>query len=457
MYSLNSNLSMASQALNADTGALSVINNNLANANTQGYSRETVSLSAEALTGSGQSQVNGVSFGGFASVRNQVLQININQKTSELGSLETQSAAWSQIENAFSGTPGDLGSSLSNFFSAVSSLSTAPTDPATRQAAFSSASQLVATFHQAASVLTEAQATANGTLSGTVDKINELSSHIAQLDTQLATTRGSGENGGPIQDQRDMLTTQLAQLVGISSTSTSSTPSLATANGSPLVIDGTAYSLQIATGSDGQVRVLDGQGQDITASLTGGSLGGALTMRDQSIPNASLMLNSLASDFASAMNAAQSSGYDQAGNPGQAMFYVPPSGISAAQGLTLSLLSPAGLAVSSDGSAGSTGNLKNLLNVSTQALSSGQSPSNTYAALTQSIGIASATVSSSASATSSALKQLTTQQASESGVSVDEETTNLLRFQQAYSAAAEVITTLNSLFSIVLNMNTVTG
>ena len=457
MYSLTGNLSLASQALNADTGALSIINNNLANANTQGYSRETVDLSAEALVGTGQSEVNGVSFGGFTSVRDQVLQIGINQKTSDLGSWNAQSAAWSQIESAFSGSAGDLGSSLSDFFSAFSSLATAPDDAATRQTAFSAAAQLVSAFHQAASVLSGAQASADASISGAVGQINQLSSQIATLDNQLTTMQAAGQDGGSVADQRDQLTTQLAQLVGISSTNTSSTPSLSIGDGSPLVIGGSAYSLHTTEGPDGQTHVIDAQGEDLTAQISGGSLGGVLTMRDQSIPKESQVLDTLAGGFAAAVNTVQSQGYDQNGNAGQPMFSVPAAGNSVAMGLSLSLADPSGLAISSDGSPGSSGNLANLLAIRKQALPSGQTPLDTYAGLTQSIGSASAAVSASANATSGALKQLTTQQASESGVSIDEETTNLLRFQQAYSAAAEVITTINSLFSIVLNMNTVTA
>ena len=72
--------------------------------------------------------------------------------------------------------------------------------------------------------------------------------------------------------------------------------------------------------------------------------------------------------------------------------------------------------------------------------------------LTQTIGDMSSTTSSQLDASNAALTQLTTAQSKESGVSVDEETTNLLRYQQAYSAAAQVISTINNLFSVVLNM-----
>lgn len=455
MFGLTANLSMATSALEADSGALTVTNNNIANANTPGYARQLVNLSAAALAGNGVNQDNGVSFNGFTSVRDQLLQIGINQKTSVTSSLTIQSASWAQIESAFSSTGSGVGSALSTFFSGLSGLSTAPQDPATCQTAFSAASQLVDAFHQAASTLSNAGADANASLSGTVAQINQVSAQIAALNAQLASSATSGQDGGVAQNQVDHLTTQLAQLTGCQSTATTSTPTLSTSDGSPLVIGTTAYALQVTQGPDGTNHVLNAEGEDITGDLIGGSLGGALVMRDQSVPQLSSKLDQLASQFATAMNAAQSHGYGSNGNPGQAMFTLPTGGSSAAMGIGLALSDPSGIAVSSDGSAGSSGNLANLLAVQTDALPSGQSPSNTYAGFVQSVGLSSANVTSGLNATNASLQQLQSQQSAESGVSIDEETTNLLRYQQAYSAAAQVINTVNNLFSVVLNMSAV--
>ena len=457
MYSLTSNLSMATQALEADDGALAITNNNISNVNTPGYSRELVNLSSSAETSQGTSQDNGVSFGGYTSVRDEVLQIGIDQKTADSSSLSTQSASWSQIEGDFSGTGDDLGSAMSTFFSDLSALSTDPGSAATQQTALSAAGQLADAFNQAASTLSTAQSSANANVTGTVAQINQLSTQIAALNGQLATLQASGQDGGSVEDQRDELTTQLAQLVGVSSTSTSTSPTLTTTDGSPLVIGNTAYALQVTQGGDGTAQVLNSQGQNITGDLTGGSLGGDITMRDQSIPQVSSTLDQLATQFANAINSAQAQGYDQSGNAGEPMFTLPADGSSAAAGISLALTNPASIATSSDGSAGSSGNLANLLAVQTDDLPSGQTPSDAYAGLTESIGSSSAAVTSNLTATTAALTQLTTQQGSESGVSVDEETTNLLRYQQAYSASAQVITTVNDLFSVLMNMNTVTS
>ena len=131
------------------------------------------------------------------------------------------------------------------------------------------------------------------------------------------------------------------------------------------------------------------------------------------------------------------------------------SGTNASAGIHVALSSPSGIAASSDGSSGSSGNLTNLLAVQTNALPGGQTPTDTYASLTTSIGTAASNVSTSLTATKLSLQQLTSQQSATSGVSVDEESTNLIRYQQAYSAAANVISTINSLFTVVMNMDTV--
>lgn len=180
-------------------------------------------------------------------------------------------------------------------------------------------------------------------------------------------------------------------------------------------------------------------------------------MRDTEIPQISASLSSLASQFATAMNAAQVKGYNASGNAGTALFSLPADGTNAAAGIALAQTDGSALALSSDQDVGDSGNISNFLAIQADPLSGGETPTDTYASLVQNVGSASAGVSSSLTASNAALTQLTTQQASESGVSIDEETTNLLRFQQAYTAAAKVVSTINDLYSTLMNMGVVTG
>ena len=452
MIGLGSSLSIATEALGAQTAALEVANNNIANANTPGYSRQVVSLSSAASVQNGTTVDEGVSYQGFTSVRDAVLGMAINAATSDQGSLTAQNTLLTQINSAFSGTTTGIGASLSALFSDLSALSTNPSDSSARQTVLSDANALVNSFHQGAAALSNAASAANRQVSSAVAQVNGLSQQIAALNGQIATAEANGGDGGALTDQRDELTFQMAQLVGISTTQTSGTPTLTTTNGSPLVIGDRAYQLQVTTTPDGTAHVLDGQGNDITDKLSGGTIGGAITARDTTLPALSQQLDTLASQFASAMNNAQAAGYDLNGNPGVAMFTVPATGSEAA-GITVALTTGSQIAASSDGLAGSSGNIKALLAVQSTNLPSGANPTDSYASLVGNVGFAGSQVSSALAATTSSVQQLTSQKDSESGVSIDEETANLIRYQQAYSASARVISTINDIYTILMNLS----
>lgn len=392
MIGLNGTLSIATEALGAQTAGLEVANNNIANANTPGYSRQVVSLSSAASVQNGTSVDEGVSYNGFTSVRDSVLNLAINSSTSKQGSLTAQNTLLAQVNSAFSGTTSGVGASLSTLFSDLSALSTDPSDPSARQTVLGDAGQLVSDFHQGAAALSDAGSAANQQVSGTVSEINGLTQQIANLNSQLASASADNQDGGALEDQRDALTTQLAQLVGVNSIQTQDNPTLTTTNGSPLVIGDTSYPLQVTTGSDGVAHVLDVQGNDITSSLSGGTLGGAIATRDTTLSALSAQLNSLAAQFATAMNNAQSTGFDLNGNTGPAMFSVP-SAASAAAGISLALTDGSQIAISSDGSPDSSGNLQAFSSVQSNALPGGDTPTEEYASLVANVGSAGSQVS----------------------------------------------------------------
>jgi len=198
------------------------------------------------------------------------------------------------------------------------------------------------------------------------------------------------------------------------------------------------------------------QGTDITSSLTGGQLGGLLTVRDQTIPNMLSDLDGLASGLATNFNTAHQMGYDLNGNQGQ-NFFASVSGTGAAANFQVAITDPNAIAASSDKSPGSDGNLTNLLAVQNQALASGESPSDDYSNLVFNVGNWSSQAQAQATATQTSLQQLNNQRDSVSGVSIDEETADLIRFQNAYQAAARVISTVNDLTQDLFNITTTTG
>jgi flagellar hook-associated protein 1 len=453
MGGLTTSLYTGIDALNATQAALDATSNNIANANTPGYTEEVAQFSenAQNLSG-GMVSGGGVTLSGIESVRDELLNLQIQQQTSLQSSADTESSSLQSVQTLFSSTGEDIASTLSSFSSSLAELSASPTNSSAQESVLTAGKNLAQSFNTVANGLTSAQTDADQQVTQAVGQINSLTQQIAALNAQLTPTVESQQNGGTIEDQRDELVQQLSTLTGISVTQSSNGEVITTGNGTPLVMGGQSYSLQTTTGSNGFQQVLDSNGNNITSSIQGGQLGGAIQVRDQIIPGFLNSLNTLASQFASAFNNAQEQGFDSSGNAGQAFFSVPASTSGAAAGITVALTSGSQIAVSSDGSAGSNGNVANLSAALTSNLPSGQSAASAYSNLVYQVGNAASTASAQSTAVGQNILQLTNQQSSASGVSIDEETTNLIRYQTAYEAAARIVSTVQALSTVTLDM-----
>jgi flagellar hook-associated protein 1 FlgK len=459
MGGINTSLSIALQALDATQGALDATSNNIANANTPGYTREVAQFSENAETVSGSDvSGGGVTLDGLQSVRDELLNLQIQQQTSLQGSADAQSSTLQQIQSYFTtASGGDIASALSSFSTNLSQLSADPTSSAAQQGVISSGQDLANSFNNTASGLISAQSDANGQVTQTVAQINSLTTQIAQLNGQLSQSATTANNGGTVEDQRDELVQQLSALTGISITQNSDGETITTGNGTPLVMGNQSFTLQTTTGTDGMQQVLDSNGNNITTSIQGGTLGGAIEVRDQTIPDMLTQLNTLASQFATAFNAAQAQGFDSNGNAGQNFFSVPTNPADAASGISVAISDPSLVAISSDGSAGSNGNIANLSAALTNALPSGQTAAAAYSNLVFQVGNTASNASAQSTAIGLNLQQLTNQQGSVSAVDTNQEATNLLLYQTAYEAAARIVSTIQQLGTVTLNMGTTGG
>ena len=453
MGGLNAALSVATGALSAQEAAIEVANNNIANANTPGYNREIVDLSAAGSTDSqGVSIGDGVLVNGVTTVRDQLLDERIQQQTSVQAAAASQSGVLAAVEPFFSTSSSNVGTALSSFFTSVSALSSAPSNQADRQTVISNAENLVDEFHSTSSALTSVQVGLNTQVNGDVTQINTLASQIASLNGQISQAVGQQDGAETLIDQRAQAEQQLAGLTQISITTSSAGDTITTGTGTALAAGAQSFPLSTITGSDGLTQVVDSTGTTITGELTGGDLGGLLTARDSQIPNYVSQLDSLAGGFIASFNTAQASGYDLAGSVGTKLF----TGTSASS-IALATTDGSAIAASSDGTDGSNGNVQALAGVQSQALPTGESPTDTFASLVNAVGNDASQASTQSTAVQASLTQLTNQQSATSGVSIDEESSNLIRFQQAYEAAAEVITTIRSLFDTTMDMVSSTG
>src|ERR1017187_3723574 len=200
MGTISSAFSLITQALEADQSALSIVANNVANANTAGYTRETANFSEnQPITIGGVSYGAGVTETGATSVRDNVLQKRLMQQQqlssasgSRLTALNTVQALFTPASGAAGSTAGEIGTDISTFFSSLSSLEGNPTSNPLRQQVLSSAATLAGDVTNAAASLTAQRSALDQDASAVTSQVNALTSAIAGLNKQIQSTSGPG-------------------------------------------------------------------------------------------------------------------------------------------------------------------------------------------------------------------------------------------------------------------------
>ncbi len=313
-----------SGALDADQSALSIVANNVANANTPGYTEEIPTWREnEPLQINGASRGDGASETGATSLRDKVLAERLNQQQqlasasgTRLTALDSVQALFTPDSGSASATAGDIGSDITSFFSSFSKLEANPTNNALRQGVLSAASTLAGDVSNAAASLNQQRSALDQEAGGVPSQVNALTGAIAQLNQQIQTT-SPGADAGTLEDQRQQDLSKLSQLIGINQIATENNGlAITTTSGQLLVSEGS--SDQMTAGTVGGVTDFFVGTLDVTSQLAGGGgqLGGYLTARDQDIPGVLSSLDQLAYSVSTQVNALNSGGIDLNGVSG---------------------------------------------------------------------------------------------------------------------------------------------
>jgi flagellar hook-associated protein 1 FlgK len=392
------------------------------------------------------------------SIRDPLLDASVQQETQQQSASQEIVTAMQPVQTLFVSGNGGVSDEMSAFFNDLQELSTSPTDPTLRATVLSDAGNLASAFQTTATQLTGTQQSLDLGVTQSVSQINQLTTQLAQVNGQLITAQGSGQNANNLQDQQQNLLSQLSSLIGFSVTQSSEGQTISTANGTPLVVGSQSFALSTATNSStGFQDVISAQGQDITSQISTGQLGGLIQARDVQVAGVLSSLNTLASSFASAINTVNENGYDLTGTQGTAMFSVTP-GNGAAASMSVAMTSASQIAASSSATAsGDNSNLLAMINVGTQPLVNSQTPTQLLSGIVYQVGNDVSQAQSDSAAGSLMLTQLQDEQGSVEGVSTDEEASNLLTYQQAYQAAARVVTVVDDLTLVALNLGVETS
>ncbi len=456
-------LELGRNALQVNQLCIQVTGHNLANVNTEGYTKQEVQLEEIYYQQSLYGEVGlGVNDAGIEAYRNKYVLRRIIEESQVFGYQEMHKQGLEQIESITSPEYESLSEEMGDFFASFQALSADPTNIALRQDVLASGTKMAEEFHTAYNQIQDFQVGLNELVDSQVEEINQLTARIAELNQEVFQTSAvpNGNSSDPI-DLRNKAVNDLAELIGINVVEdTNSVLHIQTESGGVLV-SGNEHNNLVATpdavtGWDDVV--LDGT--DITASIKGGKLGGMLTLRDVDIPDILNDFDVMAATMISQVNAVHSAGYDLNNVNGTNFFqpFVSPGPgpyTGAARAITVAISDPEGVAASS--AANEPGNNVNALALvaleDTSFAALGGKTFNQYWDISSTdLAVKAQEAAGDLEATNATLTALKNERDSESGVSLDEEGSNLIRFQSSYEAMARYITVIDELLQQLLQI-----
>jgi flagellar hook-associated protein 1 FlgK len=466
MGTINAAFSITAQALDADQSALNVVANNVASANTPGYTTENPDWRQNAPIG-----INGVLIGqgatetGSTSQRDRVLEERIDQQQQlasasgvRLTALNTIQALFTPDSGSSSASAGDIGGDITNLFDSFGSLEANPTNNALRQNVLSTAQTLAGDISNAAASLNAQRSALDQEAAGVASQVNSLTSALAQLNTEIQSGSPHGD-AGPLEDQRQQDLSQLSQLIGVNQITTENNGlSITTASGQLLVSEGRSF--QLTTGQVNGVTDFFVNGADVTSGLEqgGGQLGGYLTARDTDIPNTLNSLDQLAYGISTAVNGLNNTGVDLNGVSGTAaaplnIFNQPTQVAGSAAAMTVVMTDPNQIAAAGAGSGtGDNSNTVALAGLASQTIVNGQTPTDFYSNFVTQLGSTYSQVQTENTAQNASVTQLQTQSDALSAVNLNDQASDMTVLERSYQAAAQVFTTLNTIMASALNL-----
>ena len=427
-------LQTALSGLLAGQEAIDVAAQNITNASTPGYSRERAVMQADgslvidssATAGRPAQLGTGVSVSTITRVRNSYLDAQYRAQNAALGAAQARSGELQQVQSAFD-EPSDTGLSaqLSAFWSAWSELSGAPSSEAAREAVVSAGGQLAGSLNELSaqiSTIAEQAQEQYAALTGPNGEVQDDATQIALLNQQIAAAEESGREPNELLDSRDELLDQLSGLAQIAVTEN--------ADGTDTVGFG-----------DASQPLVQGASVDWPQTLTaaaGGQLGALLGL---SAPTGTLAgyqaaLDEVASELSSSVNALQPT----------TPFFTGTSAASIAVGAT-----PAQIQTAAGGEAGG-----NELALSIAALRGGGADQS-YGALIERIGSDAQSAEDDETTAQAVTGALEDERQSVSGVSLDEEMSNLVSLQHGYEASARALTTMDEMLETLIEHTGTTG
>ena len=534
---------VGSSALNSMQRAIATTGHNIANVNTEGYSRQEVLLGTRTPEKVGLVEIGtGVEVSNIRRAHDHFLMTDVQSRSSSNGYFQLYAKTAQNVDGLLADPSTGIAPAIDKFFAAMEAVAANPSSAPERQVLLSEAEMLTQRFNYVDTRLSEFAGELNTRMTNMTEDINALAIDIAQLNESIVSL-SSSSRGTPndLLDRRDQAITDLSKLIGVqTATQEDGSVNVQIGKGQRLVIGNNAEQLRIVlpAAQDGPsqlfLSVPSGAESEVTSKLTGGELGGVLDAGAKLINKARREVGLLAVGISETFNRQHSQGSDLNGDQGEAfflnlgatvtgsrdnsglltvtanitqeqnltgdgysiryeeagirltnrssgesqiidagvlelpglsvtipeqvqgvggdIFFIEPT-LGAASSMGVALSDSSKIAAANFGSAiGDNRNMLSLIELrDAKTLKAGtQGYTSLYGSTLSSIAVETRSAVSNAETELSLLRSAEDRLEGIRGVNLDEEATNLIRYQQAYQAAAQVITVANEIFDTLL-------
>jgi flagellar hook-associated protein 1 len=467
-------LNTAFTGLSAARAAMDTAGQNIANANTEGYTRQRVSsssvgapanvgLASSARPAAGQ----GVNIDAIARLGDTFLDSRVRSSASQAGYAGARAEALAAIEsNLHEPGPDGISSQLHTFWANWGDVANQPDSPTTGGVLLQNATVLTAKISAGYTALDDQWTTTRGAVDTMAFDLNTAASRVAALNGQIRSTLAAGGSANELIDQRSMLATGIAQLAG-GSVRPNADGTLDVIVGGNSIVSGTSSRAVTVTGASRldeaasapvKLEWADRPGQGV--ALDGGKIAGTLSVLAPAsggnggpIAEAAKAYDGFATDLAAAVNAVHRAGTTRTGATGTDFFAFVP-GTHPALGLTVKPADATGLAAGAPGAGAYDGSNADLI---AQIGAGYGSPDHLWSTIVTGTGVSAKSELLRSELADSVSAAAVQSQLSGAGVDLDEENVNILAAQHAYQAAARVMSAIDEALDTLINRTGIVG